>query len=268
MRAFSSFRRSRSRQSSGSISSDAAGEDHIKDEEENATAAADNDSEADNKEFESLQPGGFIANRVLKLNHHNLWDKRWAMLDDTFGVLFVFRKRVDFDRRTPQHIYLMSELSSATPMKCAANSHGLIAEFSKYADTGIPARPLTYAFEKQALVDRWAALMSQMMKRAKKGDIPIARGVHVEAPGRGKPELGVTLRNIDNCPLGVGISSLEEASPLKAAGLQVNDIILAVNDTCCLSHSHAQELLDTAGCDRRFELIVWSSMNSSAVDIS
>ena len=80
MRAFSSFRRSRSRQSSGSISSDAASEDHIKDEEENATAAADNDSEADNKEFESLQPGGFIANRVLKLNHHNLADRTGGLI--------------------------------------------------------------------------------------------------------------------------------------------------------------------------------------------
>ena len=64
----------------------------------------------------------------------------------------------------------------------------------------------------------------------------------------------MTFRNLDDEPVGVAICSLAPESPMTRLGLGVDDIILAVNEIVCLSHSHAQELVEEV--DRRFELIV------------
>ena len=214
----------------------------------------------------------FVACKVRKLNHRKAWDRRWIALDGAFGVLLVYRKRIDFERKTPAHIFLMSEVATACAHELSGVRHCIMMEFNKHADVGIPPRPQIYSCEKQAIVDQWVALISKMSEGATRGGA-IARGLRVTTS---EFQLGVTLRNIANQPLGVEIATLDASSPLEAHGLKIGDAILAVNGTCCLSHSHAEQLVDMAARGEHIDLIVWSQSmanraldcESSAVDIS
>lgn len=247
-------------------------------EEDDATASTtvpeeeeEEDSDTSDNPLVSVDQRSF-AFRVCKLNHRKAWDRRWIVLDNAFGVLLVYRKRIDFERKTPAHIYLMSEVATACTHDVFGVRHCMMITFNNHAELGIPKRPLIFSCEKQAITDQSIALIRQMSRRAKKGGA-IARGVRVETS---EPQLGVTMRNISDQPFGVEIANLEAVSPLEACGLKIGDVILDVNSTCCLSHSHALQLLDRAAQEGQVDLVIWSSTMSdrardseaSTVDIS
>ena len=218
--------------------------------------AADDDSELS---LPNAMLNGRLIAKVTKENKRSRWDTRWIELHESFMVLLVYRTRLDFERKTPQHIYLLSELLSVQNVKKSALTIGL--DFNEDAATGVPPkRQLKYKFGKLETAVRWLSYCRRAASAAEHARMQRdrwmhARGVSVKLPRNGQGH-GMTFRNLDDEPVGVAICSLAPESPMTRLGLGVDDIILAVNEIVCLSHSHAQELVEEV--DRRFELIVCS----------
>lgn len=240
----------------------------------------EDETEADGSDMSFVDgPVSGLTAKVLKYNHRLLWDKRWVQLHESFMVLLVYKTHLDFERKTPQHIYLLGELRSAKFVK--GSSSAIELHFNEDAVTGIPVRyQLTYAFAKPDIAERWLescrrAASAAAHARAQKGGCTYARGVSVKLPSNASGH-GMTFRNLDDQPVGVAVTSMSQGSPVSELGIDVHDVILAVNEVVCLSHSHAHQLLQDV--DRRFELIVCSrstqrqrmmmDANDEAIDIS
>jgi len=221
------------------------------------TKGRDEDDAADDAPG-PLQP---LSSQVLKRNRGMGWSKRWLEVDDTLGILYIYRSELDRQRKTPAHLYLCSDMASIQPASCNAANHCF--EIQLHAGS----RAHFYSCSSDRDVHNW---LVGLHARSKLGPNFGSRSLKCARIG----EFGVTLANWEGQPIGVTISTIEEESVLAAAGLRVGDAIIAIDGQACLSHTHAMQILNDlvsgaasaysardAG-DAESEFIVWSPLRS------
>ena len=200
-----------------------------------------------------------LMGRVRKRNSRGGWNKRWIMVDAELGVMFLFRNQLDFTRRSPAHMYLLSGMNTPQPVNTLQCPHGIEVELMTETTADVPLRPLYYLFESPSLRNTWLSGMQQhvALARARKRNVerPYPRAVIFSRPEMN--DFGVDLSNMEGRAIGVVISSFHAGSCLVDAGVQVGDAVLSIDGVCCLSHTHARHLFKTAINDR-VELILWS----------
>jgi len=242
---------------------DAAGHSEVEDaaghsqDDDNDMASNAGAGAADNQAL--LLP---LSGKVLKRHLSSRgWGKRILEMDDSLGILYVYRTELDRQRKTPAHL-----VTCCDHMEAVETVQNDAAAYCFQIHSPSSTRPLVYscksAQEQQAWVDglRTRIAISRKPGRAFMGAKQVL--VHMPALSSGQKhrsasDFNVSLRNWDvNQPIGVVIDAVNTPSPLGEMGLGVGDVIIAIDDQACLSHPHAMQLLQ-ATSSSLVTLIVW-----------
>jgi len=207
-----------------------------------------------------------LKGRVLKRHHRNGWGTRWLELDDDTGVLYVYKTELDSQRKTPSHLYLLSEMEAVREAQSTAASHCFEVELRR------PSLTLFYSCESRWIQSEWIRGMQARchlhpLQRWKDGRGARLLCLDMPHPVSQFSAYMVRLANRTDEPIGVLIEDLAQASPLSVAGLTIGDVVLAVDGQACLSRTHAESMLVTASLllaapdqpyRQQLELIVYS----------
>jgi len=233
-----------------------------------AASTADGDADTTADEGNLAGPLRELKGRVLKRHQRNGWAKRWLEFDDDTGVLYVYKSELDEQRKTPSHLYLLSETEAVREAQSSAAAHCFEVELRQ------PSLTLFYSCESGCDQSEWIRGMQarcHLHHQHHSKDRRCARLLCLDLPGPISQfsEYMATLANRTDKPIGVLIEDMTQASPLAAAGLAIGDVILAVDDQACLSRTHAESLLVADGqqlsswsTTQRRQLIVWSRISS------
>ena len=199
-----------------------------------------------------LQP---LGSKVLKKHHNTMkgWGSRYLELEDAIGVMYVFDSEKDQQRRTPKHVYACADMKSANKAKNSAANYCFEITFRSPEDWP----NLFYSCESKKYQEAWVNGLGQRIALGRSFG---TRSMKLQVPSHNYElsrfgQFGVRVINWEGQPIGVAIDSLTEISPLAEAGLAPGDVIIAVNQDACLSHTHAVKLLEATKDD--VELIVW-----------
>lgn len=225
----------------------------------------DDSSEDGDKDDASVTMRSGLKSMLLKMHrHHRNWGKRWMEYDDRLDVLYCFKSKTDSERRTPHHIYSAADLTSAAVHKSTAVAYCWQLDLVEPNEDSGEMEPasITFSASSNDLNEQWVQGIKSRIGSLKRNGtrsrhlrIKISRSAAKQADAEDCQ--GLILENLDWSPIGSRIVAVRKGSPADDAGLEENDIILAVNGEATLSHKHTSRLLSADGRKRR-DLIVFS----------
>ena len=213
------------------------------------------------------------------------WSKRFFEVDPSLDCLLYYRTFVDQQRRTPSRLFVLSELNhlhTDNTTRMASDSHHkhqiqldfLVRrqppaddhQITKSSSRGPPRAEtcsIVFDCESREVKTRWVRALRWRI--ARQADAPLQMShalqrimVGTPHPNRAAPvereagdnaahrHLGITCRNWDGSSIGAEVSAVVSADMGYDAGVRVGDVLIAVNGTALLSHSHAIKQLEAA----------------------
>lgn len=191
-----------------------------------------------------------LRGRLLKRHRTSRgWGKRIVEVDDELGLFFIYNSDTDRQRKTPAHLYALSEFESVAEEPNNAVSHCFSCQLRN------EPKPFIYgcssALDRNVWVD---GLRARMAIARERGASQLQVG---PLPGDWSAT-DLLLSNWADQPIGVVIDGLSKASPLAQAGLAGGDVIISVDGQACLSHAHASQLL---GQSTQIRVVVPKGLN-------
>lgn len=189
------------------------------------------------------------------------WAHRWIRTDDTLGVVFLFKTPLDVERGTPSRVFpysiitdvgiaLRTRRSYVFDVKFGESlgfrfSTGSKAEQQKWI-TGLQARATLSKAKKAAAGVRADAHSATLV------GVGVSRYVEVSDLATCQRCDSVEFVNRTTSQHGVLMHEpcWGSSSPLCSAGIQFDEVIVAVDGETILSHAHASRLIGTRPAPR------------------